>query len=110
MTSRRATVAAVQMVSGPVVSENLDEAGRQIAAASAAGAQLVVLPENFALMPLNDADRLGGGEPDGKGPTQVFLATQSRQHRVWLVGGTIPLAAKTAGKGRGGCLMFNDRG
>ena len=98
------------MVSGPVVSENLDEAGRQIAAASAAGAQLVVLPENFALMPLNDADRLAAAEPDGKGPIQDFLATQSRQHRVWLVGGTIPLAAKTAGKVRAACLMFNDRG
>ncbi|OGI56743.1 MAG: acyltransferase, partial [Candidatus Muproteobacteria bacterium RIFCSPHIGHO2_02_FULL_60_13] len=103
-------MAAVQMVSGPVVSENLDEAGRQIAAASAAGAQLVVLPENFALMPLNDADRLAAAEPDGKGPIQDFLATQSRQHRVWLVGGTIPLAAKTAGKVRAACLMFNDRG
>ncbi|MBI5782260.1 MAG: carbon-nitrogen hydrolase family protein [Gammaproteobacteria bacterium] len=103
-------MAAVQMASGPRVPDNLDEAGRQIASAAASGAKLVVLPENFALMPLNDADRLTAAEPDGKGPIQDFLAAQARQHRVWLVGGTIPLAAKSGNKVRAACLVFNDRG
>ncbi|MCR4347030.1 MAG: carbon-nitrogen hydrolase family protein [Sulfuricaulis sp.] len=103
-------MAAVQMVSGPRVPDNLDEAGRLIAAASAAGARLVVLPENFALMPLNDADRLAAAEPDGKGPMQDFLAAQARQHHVWLVGGTIPLSTKTAHKVRAACLVFDDQG
>ena len=43
-------VAAVQMASGPSVATNLMEAGRLIARAAGAGAELVVLPENFALM------------------------------------------------------------
>ncbi len=103
-------MAAVQLISGPQVPDNLDEAGRQIAAAASAGAQLVVLPENFALMPLSDADRLAAAEPDGKGPIQDFLAAQARQHHVWLVGGTIPLTAKTGNKVRAACLLFNDRG
>ena len=120
-------VAAVQMVSGPVVSENLDEAARLIDEAVSDGAGLVVLPENFAIMPRNDADRLAAVEMDGQGPIQEFLAAQARRHRVWLVGGTIPLAANSANdvqdaqvsreagtpgatKARAACLLFNDRG
>jgi len=103
-------MAAVQMVSGPRVPDNLEEAGRQIAAAVAAGAQLLVLPENFALMPVNDADRLAAVEKDGNGPIQSFLSAQAKNHRLWIVGGTIPLAAKDPGKVRAACLLFNDRG
>lgn len=103
-------LAAVQMTSGPRVPANLDEAARHIAAAGAAGAQLVVLPENFALMPLNDADRLAAVENDGNGPIQNFLATQARNHRLWVVGGTIPLAARDSRKVRAACLVFNARG
>ena len=103
-------MAAVQMSSGPRVPENLDAAGKLIAAAAAAGAKLVVLPENFALMPLNDADRLAAAEPDGKGPIQDFLAAQARQHHLWLVGGTIPLSTNNAKKVRAACLVFDDQG
>jgi nitrilase len=103
-------VAAVQMTSGPRVPDNLEAAARDIAAAATAGARLVVLPENFAIMPLKDADRLAAAEPDGSGPIQDFLAAQARQHRVWLVGGTIPLAAKATSKVRAACLLFDDRG
>lgn len=103
-------MAAIQMVSGPRVPDNLNEAGRQIAAAAGAGAKLVVLPENFALMPVNDADRLTAAEQDGKGPIQDFLAAQARQHHVWLVGGTIPLATKAGNKVRAACLVFDARG
>ena len=43
-------VAAIQMASSPNVNANLLEAGRLITKAVEAGAQLVVLPENFAIM------------------------------------------------------------
>jgi len=52
-----------------------------------------VLPENFAIMAQQDADRLAAAERDGQGPIQEFLATQARKHAVWLVGGTIPIKA-----------------
>jgi len=103
-------VAAVQMTSGPAVPANLDEAGRRIHAAANAGARLIVLPENFALMPLTDADRLAAAETDDRGPIQDFLAAQARTHRVWLVGGTIPLAARERDKVRAACLVYDDRG
>lgn len=103
-------VAAVQMNSGPQVPDNLEAAARDIAAAAGAGARFVVLPENFAIMPLTDAERLAAAEKDGSGPIQQFLAAQAKNHRIWIVGGTIPLAANDPGKVRAACLLFNDRG
>ena len=43
-------VAAIQMASGPNVDANLHEASRLIGQAASAGAELIVLPENFAIM------------------------------------------------------------
>jgi predicted amidohydrolase len=71
-------LSAIQMASGPQVAANLNEAGRLIALAATAGAKLVVLPENFSIMALNDADRLAAAERDGAGPMQDFLASTAR--------------------------------
>jgi len=103
-------VAAIQMASGPNVGANLNEAGRLIARAADAGAELVVLPENFALMGMTELDKVAVREPDGSGPIQDFLAAQADKHRVWLVGGTVPLEASVAEKVRAACLLFDERG
>jgi predicted amidohydrolase len=103
-------VAAIQMASGPQVPANLNEAGRLIGKAAAAGARLVVLPENFAIMPMIDADRLAAAEHDGSGPIQEFLATQARIHDVWLVGGTIPMRTSDGKRVRSACLLYSARG
>jgi nitrilase len=103
-------IAAVQMASGPLYRANLTEAGRLIAMAAAGGARLVALPENFALMPIEEGDRLALAEQDGHGPIQDFLANQARTHGIWLVGGTIPLKAQQPGKVRAACLVYNERG
>ena len=102
--------AAIQMASGPKVSANLTEARRLISAAADAGAGLVVLPENFALMPMKDADRLEIVEEYGDGPIQKFLSLQAREHGIWLVGGTVPLKADDKHKVRPACLVYNDKG
>lgn len=103
-------LAAVQMASGPQVAANLYEAGRLIQKAAAAGAQLVVLPENFACMPQMDEERLQVAEADGHGPIQDFLAEKAREHRVWIVGGTIPIRADDPRRLRAACLLIDDRG
>ncbi len=103
-------LAAVQMASGPSVSENLAQAGRLIAEAARAGAKLVALPENFALMPAADADRLSAAETEGDGPIQAFLAGAAREHGVWVVGGTIPLATAGGAKVRASCFVYDARG
>ena len=103
-------VAAVQMASGPNVGANLIEAGRLIHRAAGAGAKLVVLPENFALMGMTEQDKVAVRENEGSGPIQDFLAEQAEKHGIRLVGGTIPLVAEHPNKVRAACLLFDDHG
>lgn len=98
------------MTSGPDVAQNLEEAGRLIAIAAERGARLVAVPEYFAIMGLKDHDKVAVSEPQGKGPIQTFLAQTARKHRIWLVGGSLPLKTRDATKVRNSCLVYDDRG
>lgn len=102
-------IAAIQMVSRPDVKQNLAEAGDLIASAAQQGARLVALPENFAIMGVNNAERREIAEDEGHGPIQDFLVATARAHGVWLVGGTIPIKAD-ATRVYAACLAYNDRG
>jgi nitrilase len=80
------------MVSTPDLERNLAAAAELIAAAAAAGAKLVLLPEYFCIMGRRDTDKLALRERLGQGPIQAFLAAQARMHGLWVIGGTLPLA------------------
>jgi len=103
-------VAAVQMASGPNVAANLQEAGRLIELAAATGARIIALPEYFAIMGMKDTDKVAAREKDGDGPIQAFLAEQARKHRVWIVGGSVPLESSVPDKVRNSCLVYNQEG
>jgi len=103
-------VAAIQMASGPNVEGNLSEARRLIANAAEQGARLVVLPEFFAIMSMSPEDTLKVCEQAGNGPIQTFLSETARRYKIWLVGGSIPLAATTPNKVRNSCLVFDEHG
>ncbi len=103
-------VAAIQMASGPNVAGNISEARRLIANAAEKGARLVVLPEFFAIMGMTELDKLKVAEPVGSGPIQQFLSDTARQHKIWLVGGSIPLVANTPDKVMNSCLVFDEHG
>lgn len=103
-------VAAIQMASGPNIGANLIEAGRLISKAVADGAQLIVLPENFAHMSNNEEDKLKVKEELGSGVIQDFLKEQAVKHKIWIVGGTLPIAADDPNKVRAACLVINDQG
>ncbi|MBI3903245.1 MAG: carbon-nitrogen hydrolase family protein [Nitrosomonadales bacterium] len=103
-------VAAVQMASGPNVSGNLSEARRLIEKAVEKGARLVVLPEFFPIMGMSDTDKVRVREQSGNGVIQSFLSEMARKHKVWIVGGSIPLAASTPDKVLNTCLVFDENG
>ena len=103
-------VAAIQMASGPQPQANLLEVKRMLKQAVKQGAQLAVLPENFAMMGMQDADLLKIAEDPKDGPLQSFLSEQARRLGIWLVGGTIPLKTLRGDRARSSCLVFNDRG
>jgi nitrilase len=103
-------VAAIQMASGPNVVANLRETARLIQEAAQLGAQLVVLPENFACMAMNQSDLIDIAEIDGQGVLQDFLATQAIRHNLWLVGGTFPMRIASSDRVRSVCLCLDNHG
>lgn len=103
-------VAAVQMVSTTDVEQNLRAAQQLIQEAAQRGARLVVLPEYFCLMGKRDRDKVALREADGKGPIQDFLAEQAARWRIWLFGGTLPLAAPDPERVFNSVLVFDPTG
>jgi predicted amidohydrolase len=110
ITSPKFKVAAVQMVSGPVVADNLAEAGELIADAVRQGAHVVALPEYFCIMGNRDGDKVAVREKDGEGSVQRFLSETAAKHGIWLVGGTTPLACADPGRVRNACLVYDESG
>jgi len=115
-------VAAVQMVSGHGLQDNLLSASRLVAQAADQGAKLVALPEYFCLMGLHDTDKLSAAESfyprpleltdsqQAEVPIQAALARWAKQHQIWLVGGSIPLVSSEPNKVLNTCLTFTPDG
>jgi nitrilase len=95
---RKIQVAAAQMVSTPNPADNCETAARLVREAAAAGAQLVLLPEYWAVLGGNEHDKVEIAEPAGDGPLQNFLANLARECGIWLLGGTLPLKSHQSGK------------
>lgn len=103
-------VAAVQMVSAPEVAPNLQAAERLVSQAAAEGARLVALPEYFCILGRHETDKVKARERDGSGPIQDALAEMAQRHRLWLVGGTVPIACADPARARSACLVYDDAG
>lgn len=120
-TDKKPRVAAVQMVSQADIHANLDAASRLIRQAAERAADLVLLPENFAVLdggPLRQFGEIEGAEGS---LLQDFLADQARIHNIILVGGTIPLLSRPAqgyaspalledGRVRPACMVYGADG
>ena len=104
-------VAAIQMTSTHEVSQNLFSAGNLIKEAADAGAKLIVLPEMFAIMGLDQMDKVKYRETAGHGLIQAFLRDQALKNHIYLVGGTIPITVpENPGKVFAACFVHNDQG
>ena len=103
-------VAAIQMASGPNVKANLEEAGRLIDMAASIGVRIVALPEYFAIMGMKETDKVAVREKPGEGPIQQWLAETAAKHRIWLIGGSVPMESSVPNKVRNSCLVYNKEG
>jgi nitrilase len=92
------------------VAANLSEAERLIEVAANQGAKLVALPEYFALMGFKETDKIAAREEEGKGPIQQFLKSMAKKHKIWLIGGSVPLVSNFPNKVRNSCLVYDDQG
>ncbi len=103
-------VAAVQTVSGGDVDANLAQIEPLVLAAVQQGARLVVLPEYFGVLGERASDKLAVREKDHAGTQQAWLARLARMHRIWLIGGSVPLACADPVRVRSASLAYGPDG
>jgi len=103
-------IAAIQMVSGKGLQDNLLAAATLLAQAAERGAELALLPEYFCLMGQRDTDKLAIQERFGAGPIQDFLAGQAQSLGLWIVGGTLPISTDQPNKVYNSSLAFDPSG
>ena len=103
-------VAAIQMVSGVSLDANLSEALRLLRQAAACGAELALLPEYFCFMGQQDSDKLLLAEQPGLGTVQDFLSDAARDLKLWLVGGTLPMATDDPQHAANASVVYNPKG
>ena len=102
-------ISACQMISGIDPEQNVLDAVNLISASADSGADLVVLPENFALM-AGDAANLGIAEAVGEGPIQDAVRMAAMRCGLWVVAGSIPLKGKDATHYTQSSLVFDPEG
>ena len=103
-------VAAVQTVSGSDVAANLAAIEPLVSNAAGQGAKLILLPEYFGVFGDSARDKVAVRENDGTGPQQDFLSHLARLHRIWLIGGTVPLAISDPTRVRSASLVYDPDG
>jgi deaminated glutathione amidase len=103
-------VAAIQMTSSHVVTDNLTAAGELLREAKDLGCDIACLPENFSFIGLRDADKLQVAEPDGTGAVQSFLSDTARKLRMWILGGTIVIRGDNEHRVANSSLLIDDHG
>ena len=103
-------VASIQLSSGPNIQANLLEVEKYLEQISKTDSKLVVLPENFALMPENDSEFLTHAESEGSGPIQDFISGKAKAHKLWIIAGTIPVKTDNPKKVTSTTFVYNDEG
>jgi predicted amidohydrolase len=83
------SVAALQLNSQADVAANLESCRRLVGRAARRGAELVLLPENFAFFG-PEAGKLRVAESLADGPIATALAEMAREFRVCVIGGGFP--------------------
>ncbi|GGC73044.1 carbon-nitrogen hydrolase family protein [Undibacterium terreum] len=103
-------VAAIQMISTPVLEQNLATARRLMQQAVDGGAGLLLLPEYWPIMGMQETDKIALAETPQHGVIQDFMADAARSLGVWLIGGTLPMASGDPSKVLNTTLVYNPAG
>lgn len=103
-------IAACQMASSMDIEKNVQTAIGLIRSAAQSGAELIVLPENFAYMPKEDKELLAIAEVPGHGPIQEAMSKVAKEQQIWLVAGTIALKGDDDQHFIDACIVYGPDG
>lgn len=104
-----AQVAVLQICSSAGIQDNLQSLAPWFAEAKEAGAQLLLLPENFASMSHYDTDKLSFAECEGDGPIQSHVSQLAQDYGLWIIAGSLPLK-HSAKQVKSSCLVYDEQG
>ena len=102
-------ISACQMISGQDPEQNVLDAVNLISASAESGAELVVLPEHFALLGSDEAN-LKAAETYENGPIQDTVRVAAMRQRVWVVAGSVPLKAEDGKHYINACIVYDPDG
>ena len=102
-------VAVLQAVSVANVRHNLDALLPWFLSAKDQGVDLLILPENFAYIGVNEHDKLLIAERLDEGEIQYTIAQLAKRFKLWVVAGTLPVLAQH-NRVRASCLVFDEAG
>ena len=109
---RNITAAVAQICAGQDVQDNLQRAHELVTRAAQLGAQLVVLPENFAYIRALK-DKVALAEPldeEDPGPIMVAMMEAAREHGVHLLLGGTPVLSPEAGRFYNTAILLDPEG
>ena len=98
------------MTSSSQVADNLNKAEKIIEQLVNKGAQVIVLPESFALMEKYNGQKLEHLEQHGGGPIQKWMSALAKKHKILLVGGTIAIESNIENRPFARCYVYNEQG
>lgn len=103
-------IASVQMCSTRDLQQNLKKALELSRHAMDQGAELIVLPEMFALFGERNALPLANNEVEFTGEVGTALREFARTYQTWLVAGTVPVAVEGEDRPRARCHVLDSQG
>lgn len=106
----QAKLAAIQITTGPSVDDNLFNVELQLQKTVEQGANIVALPEVFACYDGEQYASIGRQEMRSSGPLRTKMSQWAKDHRVYLIGGTIPVLEPETQKVYPRCYLYSDDG
>lgn len=103
-------IASIQMTSSHLVNDNLKKAEAFIKEAVATDAQIVILPEYFALLDKDEYTKIGIAEIPKKGKVQQKIAELAKKHKVYIIAGSIPMQSPVKQKIYNSLLVYDPEG
>ena len=101
--------ALIQMNSGPVIADNLQQAGELIRRAAGAGAQFILTPENTCHIKTPQSEKLQSSPYEADHPAIPFFGDLAKELGVWILVGSVAVRV-SEGKVVNRSLFFNDQG